>query len=305
MTAVPTPETWKASGQLPGFLVNTQWLENHLSDAGLKVFDCTANIVADGAVGDRVQAERDAFEAGHIPGARFIDLQEDLSDRSQRFRFMLPGAAAFEAAVQRLGINEGDTVVIYSTGNVWWATRVWWQLQVFGFENVHVLDGGWRKWIQEGRRVETGAADAPATGNFRAQAARPWVASRDEVLAAIGDGGICFVNALSPAHFRGEGPAGKKRVGHIPGSLNVFAGSLLDPQDTTFLEPADLRGAFEKAGVFTGDREVIAYCGGGIAASADVFVLTLLGHKKVRLYDGSLNEWADDEALPLTSVVVR
>ncbi len=237
------------------------------------------------------------FEKGHIPGAQFIDLQADLSDSSQRLRFMLPSAEAFAAAMSRFGVGEGTRVVLYSTANPWWATRVWWLLRVFGFDNAAVLNGGWQKWVREGRPVETGPAKPRPPGHFVVRELRPLMVGKDEVLHAIGDGGVCTLNALAPEQHAGSGGNSYGRPGRIKGSVNLPAAHLLDPATNEFLPPAELRRRFEAVGAF--DKEVITYCGGGIAASADALALVMLGHPMVRLYDASMSEWAVDPTLPM------
>ena len=237
------------------------------------------------------------FEKGHIPGAQFIDLQADLSDSNQRLRFMLPSAEAFAAAMSRFGVSDGMRVVLYSTANPWWATRVWWLLRVFGFDNAAVLNGGWQKWVREGRPVETGPAKPRPPGHFVVRELRPLMVGKDEVLRAIGDGGVCTLNALAPEQHAGSGGNSYGRPGRIKGSVNLPAAHLLDPATNEFLSPAELRRRFEAIGAF--DKQVITYCGGGIAASADALALVMLGHPNVRLYDASMSEWAIDPTLPM------
>jgi thiosulfate/3-mercaptopyruvate sulfurtransferase len=240
---------------------------------------------------------RAEFEKGHIPGAQFIDLQADLSDQSQRLRFMLPSAEAFAAAMSRFGVGQGTRVVLYSTANPWWATRVWWLLRVFGFDNAAVLDGGWQKRSREGRPAETGPAKPRPPGHFVVRELRPLMVGKDEVLRAIGDGAVCTLNALLPEQHAGSGGNSYGRPGHIKGSVNLPAAHLLDPATNEFLPPAELRRRFEAVGAF--DKQVINYCGGGIAASADAFALVMLGHPDVKLYDASMSEWAIDPTLPM------
>jgi len=240
---------------------------------------------------------RAEFEKGHIPGAQFIDLQADLSDNSQRLRFMLPAAEAFAAAMSRFGVGEGSRVVLYSTVNPWWATRVWWLLRVFGFDNAAVLDGGWQKWSREGRPVETGPAKPRPPGHFMVREQRPLMVGKAEVVQAIGDGSVCTLNALLPEQHAGTGGNSYGRPGRIKGSVNLPAAHLIEPATNAFLPPAELRRRFESVGAF--GKEVITYCGGGIAASADAFVLVMLGHPDVKLYDASMSEWAADPALPM------
>jgi thiosulfate/3-mercaptopyruvate sulfurtransferase len=281
----------------PEFLIDTETLDRELSDPNLRVFDCTTNLIPDPKTTYQAVPARAEFEKGHIPGAQFIDLQADLSDSNQRLRFMLPSAKAFATAMNRFGVSEGSGVVLYSTANPWWATRVWWLLRVFGFDNAAVLNGGWQKWIREGRPVETGPAKPRPPGHFVVRELRPLMVGKDEVLRAIGDGGICTLNALAPEQHAGSGGNSYGRPGRIKGSVNLPAAHLLDPATNEFLPAAELRRRFEAVGAF--DKQVITYCGGGIAASADALALVMLGHPNVRLYDASMSEWATDPTLPM------
>jgi thiosulfate/3-mercaptopyruvate sulfurtransferase len=281
----------------PEFLIDTETLERQLGDPALRVLDCTTHLIPDPKITYQVVPGRADFEKGHIPGAQFVDLQADLSDNGHRFRFMKPSAEAFAAAMRRFGVGEGTRVVTYSTTTPQWATRVWWLLRVFGFDDAAVLDGGWQKWAREGRPVETGPAKPRPPGTFVVREQRPLMVGKDEVLHAIGDSGVCTLNALAPEVHAGTGGNNYGRLGRIKGSVNVPAAHLLDPATGNFLPPAELRRRFEAVGAF--DKEVITYCGGGIAASADALALVMLGHPNVRLYDASMSEWAVDPSLPM------
>ena len=281
----------------PEFLIDTATLERQLSEPGLCVFDCTTHLIPDPKTTYQVVPGRADFEKGHIPGAQFVDLQADLSDNAHRFRFMRPTAEAFASAMRRFGVGEGSEVVLYSTTTPQWATRVWWLLRVFGFDNAAVLDGGWQKWGREGRPVETGAARPRPPGNFSVRQPRPLMVGKEEVLRAIGDGAVCTLNALSAEQHAATGGNTYGRPGRIKGSVNLPAAHLIDPATSAFLPAEELRRRFDRVGAF--DREVITYCGGGIAASADAFALVILGHPNVRLYDASLSEWAIDPSLPM------
>ena len=281
----------------PEYLVATDWLAAHLGDPGVKIFDCTTHLIPDPKATYQVVAGRADFEAAHIPGARFIDVQGDVSDPDHRFRFMRPAPEAFARAMRRLGVNDTDRVILYSTANFWWASRVWWLLRCFGHDNAAVLDGGLAAWRREGRPVETGPATPAAPGDFTPRTPRELMATKDDVLAAIADDGVCTINALTEAQHSGAGGNSYGRPGHIAGSVNLPAARLLDPATGTMLPAAALRERFAGAGAL--DKRVIAYCGGGIAASADALALTMLGHRDVRIYDASLSEWAIDPALPM------
>ncbi len=281
----------------PEFLIDTDALERQLGDPNLRVFDCTTNLIPDPKTTYQAVPARADFEKGHIPGAQFIDLQADLSDKNQRLRFMLPSAEGFAAAMSRFSVGEGRRVVLYSTTTPQWATRVWWLLRVFGFDEAAVLDGGRQKWSREGRPVETGAARPRPPGHFVVREERPLMVGKDEVREAIGDGAVCTLNALSPEQHAGTGGNTYGRPGRIEGSVNVPAAHLIDSATNSFLPAAELRRRFEGVGTF--GKEVITYCGGGIAASADAFALVMLGHPDVKLYDASMSEWATDPTLPM------
>ena len=187
----------------PEFLIETDALERRLSDRVLMIFDCTTNLIPDPKTTYQAVPARAEFEKGHIPGAQFIDLQADLSDNQHRFRFMLPSAEAFAAAMGRFGVGEGTRVVLYSTANPWWATRVWWLLRVFGFDDAAVLDGGWQKWSREGRPIEMGPAKPRPPARFVVREQRPLMVGKEEVLQAVGDGAVCTLNALLPSSIPG------------------------------------------------------------------------------------------------------
>jgi thiosulfate/3-mercaptopyruvate sulfurtransferase len=292
-------ETAMAEGYAhPEYLVETGWLAEHLRDPGLVVLDCTTQLIPDPKITYTVKAGLEDFEKGHIPGAQFVDLQADLSDNTgTRLRFMLPLPADFAAAMRRFGVSDDSKIVTYSTANPQWATRVWWVLRVYGFDNAAVLNGGFQKWAKEGRAVATGPAAPRPAGGFSERAAKPLMADKDDVLAAIGDGAVCTINALQAPQHAGAGGNTYGRPGRIAGSVNVPTAGLVDPADNTFLPPDRLRAKFDAVHAF--DKKVITYCGGGIAASATAHALVMLGHPDVRLYDASMSEWAVDDSLPM------
>ena len=279
----------------PEFLVETEWLAQHLDD--VTVLDCTTHLIPDPKITYVVKPGREDFERGHIPGAQFCDVSRDVSDTTQKLNFMRPTPEDFAAAMRRFGIGNGTRVVTYSTANPWWATRVWWLLREFGHDNAAVLDGGWQKWTAENRAIETGPGHHRSAGDFVVREVRNLMVGKEEVKAAVGDAGVCTLNALLPAQHTGSGGNSYGRAGRIAGSVNVPAAHLLDPTTNMFLPADELRRRMGAVGAL--DRPVIAYCGGGIAASADAMILTMLGHTDVRIYDASLSEWAKDESLPM------
>ena len=291
----------------PEYLVDTAWLAAHLSDPpgsaptlrvpSVRVFDCTVHLIPAKDRGYEVLPGRADFEKAHIPGAVFADVQADFSDPATKLRFMTPSPEAFAAALGRLGVGADTKIVLYSTANAWWATRVWWLLRHFGHDNAAVLDGGFQKWQRERRPIASGpAAPVPPTA-FPVRPVRNLMVGKETVLEAIGNGAICTLNALRPEQHTGSGGVNYGRAGRIKGSVNVPAMQLIDPETNMFLSPARIRAAFGAVNAL--DRPVIAYCGGGIAASADALAHVMLGHTNVRIYDASLSEWTADAALPM------
>ncbi len=280
----------------PRYLVDTGWLQDHLDDRDLRVLDCTVFLrPVEGGV--RPESGRAEWEQAHIPGAGFADLLADLSDRNTRLPVMMPPAEQFAEAMGRYGVGDEHRVVLYDAGMNMWAARLWWMLRAFGFEQAAVLSGGWKKWTAEGRPVASGPATPHPPARFTARPQAGRIVGKHDVHAAIGDAGTRLVNALSPEEHAGK-VARVARPGHIPGSVNVPAGSLVDPATHAYVGAEQLRGRFEEAGVL-GCERVITYCGGGIAACSDALALTLLGVENVAVYDGSMVEWAGDPAMPM------
>jgi thiosulfate/3-mercaptopyruvate sulfurtransferase len=276
-------------------LVSTSWLADQLGHADLRILDCTVLLAPQPAGGYAVESGRAAWERAHIPGSAFVDLPADLSDPHSPLRFTLPTPERFAAAMGALGVGDGHRVVLYDSRVNMWAARLWWMLRAFGFDDAAVLDGGWRAWTTDGRPTSTAAPDWPAA-TFTARPRPDLFVGKDAVRAAVGGGRTCLVNALDRAQHRGE-VQHYGRPGHIAGSANVPAAELVDEATHRYRPLDELRDTFaDVAG--RGDR-VITYCGGGIAASSDAFVLHLLGHDDVAVYDGSLSEWAADPSLPM------
>ena len=245
-----------------------------------------------------VVSGRQTFEAGHIPGANFLDLQGEFSDRTTDLRFMMPEIERLEAAFGRHGISPGSRVVLYSIGTAIWATRFWWMLRALGFDGASVLDGGIDKWTAEGRDIETGLAGGYPPATFSARPRPGFFVDKHEVLAATGERDTIIVNALGPQFYHGLEKSRYGRSGRIPGSVNVPASTLIDPHSKAFVPLADAQAKFTAQG-FDKSKRVIAYCGGGISATLDLFQLHRLGYDDLALYDGSMGEWARDETLPI------
>ena len=277
-------------------LVTTGWLADHLEDPCVRIFDSTVHLRPAQPGPYRVESGRADYESGHIPGAAFVDLARDLSDPSAPLGFTRLTGGALAAALGAAGIDPGLRIVCYSTSTPMWATRLWWVLRAAGFTDVAVLDGGYARWTAETRPVETGSRAYPPTEVRIDERPGAW-ADRQDVLAAIGDGAVCTVNALPAGVHSGEAEVNYGRKGHIKGSRNVPYAALLDA-DGLYRSDADLRVLFEGVGALQRPR-VIVYCGGGISATMDALALTRLGHPSVSVYDGSMSEWTRDPDLPM------
>ena len=285
----------------PQALISTEQLAGSLDEPNLRIYDCTTYLEPTPAGSEDpyiAVSGRRTFEHAHIPGADFLDLQGEFSDATTRLRFMLPATAQLEAAFGRHGLGNASRVVLYSIGSMMWATRFWWMLRSLGFDRAAVLDGGFDKWTAEGRPTESGRAKGYAPATFTAAPRQGLFADKDTVLAALGSPSTVIVNALGPQFHKGLEASRYGRPGRIPGSVNVSAATLVDPATKTFTTLADAEAKLAAQGV-TRDKKVICYCGGGISATVDLFLLHQLGHDNLTLYDGSMGEWAKDGSLPI------
>ena len=278
-------------------LISTEDLARRLGAPGLRLFDCTTYLKPCPEGGYNAESGRANYDKGHIPGAAYLDLSAELSDRNSTLRFTLPPLDALTRAFAAKGIGHGTFVVLYSHASPVWASRIWWMLRAVGFDDAAILDGGLDKWKAEKRPLVAEASSYPAaTLSLRA---RPEIfVGKEEIKAAIGKGDSLTLNALSHEQHKGTGGVTYGRPGRIAGSSCVPAASLFGP-DKALKPIADLRTAFEGVGAAP-DKRVLVYCGGGIAATLDAFVLTaILGHKNVSVYDNSMQEWSNDASLPM------
>jgi thiosulfate/3-mercaptopyruvate sulfurtransferase len=271
-------------------LVSTQWLADHLGGEGLVVLDASAHLP------DAGRDPRAEFETAHIPGARFLDLPT-LIDPDCPVPAAVPTGKQFAERMQALGVNDGDRVVIYDDSAVKTSARAWFIARMHGVKEVAILDGGLGKWRGEGRQLESGTAEASA-GNFTASGGHGTVRFKSDILVNLGSRREQLVDARGRARFSGEEADFRPNIasGHIPGSCNLPY-NLLFQHDGTFCRPANLKRAFELAGVDL-DKPVVTTCGGGVTAAVLLFALHLLGKDDVALYDGSWSEWGADPATP-------
>lgn len=269
-------------------LVSTQWLAEHLGEPDLVVVDSSWHMPASGRSG------RDEYLAAHIPGARFLDIDE-VSDRSHPAPHMLPAAGEFGRAMERLGIGRDDRIVVYDNSPTRNAARGWFMLRHFGAEQVAILDGGFQKWLAEGRPTESGEP-GPRQARFEPRERRDEVVTKQQILT--GDVHAPLLDARGRGRFEGSEPDPRPGVepGHIPGARNLPFAELYK-EDGTFKSREQLRALFEQAGVDP-QRPFVASCGSGVTANSLLFAAHLLGNEETRLYDGSWSEWGSDPATP-------
>lgn len=285
----------------PQALITTEQLAASIGDPKLRIYDCTTYLEPP-PPGENVPyitvPGRHTFEEAHIPGADFLDLQGEFSLADTPLRFMMPPVAKLADAFGRHGIDPDSKVVLYSIGTMMWSTRFWWMLRSLGFDQAAVLDGGLDKWRAEGRAAESGPSKGYPPAIFKAAPRAGFFVDSNTVRSAIGKTDSIAVNALLPAFHKGLEPSRYGRPGRVPGSVNVPAATLFDPATKAFVPLADAEAKFQAQGI-TKDKTVIAYCGGGISATIDLFLLHQLGYDNLALYDGSMGEWAKNASLPI------
>ena len=286
-----------ATFQNPQHLVTVEWLYEQLDDPNIRIYDCTAHLLPHTIKSYMVGSGREDYNKAHIPGAGFLDLQEELSDNDSDFRFTFPTPEHFAGVVGAHGLGDNHEIILYSTPSPQWATRIWWMLRTLGFENAKVLDGGLIRWLQKDYPTSTIPAKYPPS-TFTPKLQPSLIVKKAEVEKAIGDETICTINALSNDQHRAFGGKVYGRPGRIAQSTNLPTVDLIDPGTNMFLPPDEISKRFSQIGADKAER-ILTYCGGGIAASATAMLLIMLGHENVGLYDNSMSEWANDENLPM------
>ncbi|WP_323766111.1 3-mercaptopyruvate sulfurtransferase [Marinovum sp.] len=277
----------------PGTLVSTDWLAQHLKDPDLRILDASWHMP------DAGRDARAEYDAGHIPGARFFDIDE-ISDHRSDMPHMVPPVEKFMSRMRSLGVGDGHQVVVYDSTGLFSAARVWWLFRLMGQVSIAVLDGGLPKWRAEGREIE----DMPPVIRDRHMTVRVQnglVRDVTQVSAAAKLGTHAIVDARSPDRFTGAAPEPRAglRSGHIPGARNVPYTSLLNA-DGTMKSPDETRAIFEAAGVDL-SKPVITSCGSGVTAAILSLALERMGKTDHTLYDGSWAEWGQFPTVPVAT----
>ncbi|MBV9114497.1 MAG: 3-mercaptopyruvate sulfurtransferase [Hyphomicrobiales bacterium] len=277
---------------MPKNLVSTEWLQENLNAPNIAVVDSSWYLPTQNRDG---KAE---YLARHIPGAVHFDIEE-ISDRNSSLPHMMPSPEQFARQMSELGIGDTMSIVVYDGAGLFSAPRVWWMLRVFGARDVHILDGGFPKWLREGRPTEAGPGKRPPA-HFTARFGAKAVADRRRVREALETGAAQVVDARSAERFTGEAPEIRPGIpsGHMPGALNAPSSTLLD--QGRLKSPEALEKVLEQAGLDS-ERPVITSCGSGVSAAIISLALDELGRPAEALYDGSWTEWASTKDMPVAT----
>ena len=274
-------------------LVTTEWLAAELGKTDIRVIDATLFLAQHG------RDARAEFESAHIPGAVFFDIDE-VSDTTSPLPHMLPPPEKFASRMQALGLGDGSRIIVYDNSPLRSAARVWWMLTLFGAHEVAILDGGFAKWVAEGRATESGKPIVRHR-HFTVWADKSLVRDSKQMTENLRTKAEQVVDARSAGRFAGtdQEPRAGLRSGHIPGSKNLPYDQLFN-EDGTYKHPEAIKAAFDASGVDF-SKPVVATCGSGVTSAVLAFAATLIGHPKMAIYDGSWSEWGASATNPVVT----
>ncbi len=270
----------------PGLLAEPDWLAQHLDDANVRIVDC---------------ATLEAYRRAHIPGAVQLPvhfyLKEDDPEGTDHGTFVTP-PTAFEKLMGQLGVGPETTVVTYDDNNALVASRLWWVLKYYGHDKAKVLNGGWHRWLTENRPVSFHAVKPPAA-TFTVRPRPELYASAEYLIAQHTDPGCNVMDARTDGEWDGTNDRGNRRAGRVPNARHLEWLRFVSRDDSRkFLPAEECQRLLDEAGI-SRERPTITYCQGGIRAAHAAFVLELLGYRDVRVYDGSMRDWANRDDTPL------
>ena len=284
----------------PNAVVSCDWLNNNLNNPNIRTFDCTTYLHYrdnDPTLPYIVESGREKYENIHITNSNFMDLHLDLSDQASPYRFTLPKLEILAEKFKRLGVGDDLHIVLYSRNGAQWSARLWWMLRSVGIDNVSILDGGFNEWEKSGLPTSQKILTYPPA-DFVFTPRENIFVNKQVVIDAIDNPDTIILNSLTADIHKGQNPR-YGRPGRIPKSKNIPFHELLDSKTGRFKPIEELTKIFE-INKITKDKNIVNYCGGGIAASLEAFVLYQLGFENILIYDNSLHEWAAiDQTLPM------
>ena len=284
----------------PNAVVSCDWLNNNLNNPNIRIFDCTTYLHYrdnDPTLPYIVESGREKYENIHITNSNFMDLHIDLSDQTSPYRFTLPKLEILAEKFKRLGVGDDLHIVLYSRNGAQWSARLWWMLRSVGIDNASILDGGFNEWEKSGLPTSKKILTYPPA-DFVFTPRENIFVNKQVVIDAIDNPDTIILNSLTADIHKGQNPR-YGRPGRIPKSKNIPFHELLDSKTGKFKPIEELTKIFE-INKITKDKNIVNYCGGGIAASLEAFVLYQLGFENIFIYDNSLHEWAAiDQTLPM------
>lgn len=292
--------TKKLRWKNPNAIVSCDWLNNNLNNPNIRIFDCTTYLHYrdnDPTLPYIVESGREKYENIHITNSNFMDLHLDLSDETSPYRFTLPKLEILAEKFKRLGVGDDLHIVLYSRNGTQWSARLWWMLRSVGIDKVSILDGGFNEWEKSGLPTSQKTLTFPPA-DFVFNPRENIFVNKQVVIDSIDNPNSIILNSLTADIHKGQNPR-YGRPGRIPKSKNIPFHELLDIETGRFKPIEELAKIFE-INKITKDKNIVNYCGGGIAASLEAFVLYQLGFENILIYDNSLHEWAAiDQTLPM------
>ena len=279
-------------------LVSTEWLADHLNQPNLRIVDIRGHVKPASEPLPHYYNHADDYAKSHIPGAVFVDWVKEITDPADPRHAQIAPPERYAAVMERIGVGNDTFVVAYDDAAGMFAARLWWSLNYYGHPNVAVLDGGWNKWIAEGRPTN---ADVPqiAPLNFAVNAPNAAIFRNSTQILTHIDGAQQLIDVRTPEEFAGKASRAK-RGGHIPGAVNLPR-TLLIHKDGTMLSPEALQRRFSSAGISENSSDVVFYCNGGVSASYGLLALRAAGLPGGSVYDGSWKDWGNDDSKPIST----
>lgn len=279
---------------MPSRLVSAEWLHEHLDDADLRVIEIRGNVLPPSQPPPHYFSDRAGYEAAHIPGAVYVDWQVDIVEPGSPSND-IASPERFAALMERLGISNSSTIVLGDDAASMFACRLLWALRYYGHDKAYVLDGGWTKWLAEGRPSSSAVPEHPR-GHFAATVNPALKANLEDILGGLESQSMQLVDVRSPAEFAGQSSRAR-HGGHIPGALNLPR-SLMVADDMSLKPALELRAIFADIGIDLDAPDTVLYCNSGVSATYGMLAMEAAGARNLRIYDGSWKEWGNDDATP-------